>query len=155
MRIFFQPLVTMPRQHFSVGINIDTGPLALRKQHLQIMKIMSGNNDKRPCLQRHRYGMRRWVTVNGCVCLVQFLHDLQCHSSCLHRQLDQFFHRQLIVGDCRQSLNIKIIHRITVISQFPCLVSIGTDPFQTIDHQLTKRTDIFIQILVIHNTGNL
>ena len=102
-----------------------------------------------------RYGMRRWVTVNGCVCLVQFLHDLQCHSSCLHRQLDQFFHRQLIVGDCRQSLNIKIIHRITVISQFPCLVSIGTDPFQTIDHQLTKRTDIFIQILVIHNTGNL
>ena len=25
MWIFFQPLVTMPRQHFSVGINIDTG----------------------------------------------------------------------------------------------------------------------------------
>ena len=52
MRIFFQAFIAVSRKHFSMSINIHTGSCALLQQHFQIMKIMSGNNNKRTCFQR-------------------------------------------------------------------------------------------------------
>ena len=70
MGIFFQPLITVGRQHFSVSINIDSRTLGLLEQHFQIFQVVTGYNDERSFPDMDIDGVRGWISVDRSICLI-------------------------------------------------------------------------------------
>ena len=70
MGIFFQPLITVGRQHFSVSINIDSRTLGLPEQHFQIFQVVTGYNDERSFPDMDIDGVRGWISVDRSICLI-------------------------------------------------------------------------------------
>ena len=58
MRVFFETVVTVRRQHFSVRVNVDPFSLRLREQHFEIFQVMAGNHDERSFFQMDLHLMR-------------------------------------------------------------------------------------------------
>ena len=134
-----------------MGIDVDALALGLLQQHLQILQVMARNDDKRPLFHPHIHRMRGGMAIDAGVGFIQLLHHFQGHFAGAHGHADQLLHREAVIRCGLQRQDVEIIHLVADISQFPCLVTIGTDALEPVYNGLAQGADVRVQGLVIHD----
>ena len=145
MRIFFQFGIAMCRQHFAMGINIDTPALGLLQQQLEIMQIVTGNHNKRSLFHSQRNGNRCGRAVAFGICLIQKRHALEVFLTDLHHDGQQLLHAP-ILADSKKRLCEEIVHRIIGIAQHQRMMRIGRHAAHPEQNQGFQAADILLRI---------
>ena len=89
---FTQFRVTVRRQHFTVGVDVNPGTFGLLQQVVQIFQVMAGNQD---AFAFGRFDVdlsRGGVTIFGGLAGVQDAHHLKVHLADFHRTFQQRVH---------------------------------------------------------------
>jgi len=115
----------MSRQHLAVRVNIDAFALGLFKKQLQVMKIMSGNDDERTFfdIEGNFRGSRRSVCPG--IGLVQKSHALQVDFPGLQDKRKQRIHR-VFLSDGKQGTVEEIIDLPVCIAEDHRMIAIGS-----------------------------
>ena len=76
--------VAVRRQHFTVGINVNTGTFGLLQQVVQIFQVVTGDQDALTFGRFYVDLSRGWVTVFGGFTGVQNAHHFEVHLADFH-----------------------------------------------------------------------
>ena len=74
--ILLKEWIVVGRKHLGVGVNIYTGAFCLVKEHFQILKVMSGNQNSGIVTNTDIYGSDFRISVSGSICSVKKSHTL-------------------------------------------------------------------------------
>ena len=82
----------MRRKHLTMGIDVDASALGLFQKQLEVVQIVSGNDDKRSLFHTERNLSRLRYAKGFRICTVEQLHTGQVNLSKLHDQRKQLLH---------------------------------------------------------------
>jgi len=125
MRIGLQLGVSMRRQHFAMGVNVDTLVLGLLQQQMKVIKIMATDYDKRPFFNCERNSGGNRCSIGLGVCLVKQLHALEVGFSGFHDNGKQLIHSD-VLADGFHSLVKKAVDLWVGITEHQCVIRISS-----------------------------
>ena len=86
--------IVVSRQHLTVGVDVDTGILALLEQLFQVLEVVSGDQDAGASADADVHLGQLGLAVSRGVRLVEQGHDGDGGLACLHHHLDH-----LVLGE--------------------------------------------------------
>ena len=101
MIMLLERRIVMSRQHFAVRIHINSRVLGLLKQLLQILQVMTGNQDARLVSNPQIYLGNLRMTISPGIGTVQKRHYLDGGFPGIKHLANHFIHTQLLGGRCQ------------------------------------------------------
>ena len=71
MLVLLQLWIIVCWQHFTMGVNVDTSTLCLLQQLLNILQVVTRNEDSRTITSTDVNLCQLWITICLCVCLIE------------------------------------------------------------------------------------
>ena len=75
--ILLELWITVSREHLAVSVNVNAGALGLLKDHLEVKKVMTRNNDEGTRLNSQRNLSWNWGAISAGICAVEKSHALK------------------------------------------------------------------------------
>ena len=75
--ILLELWITVSWEHLAVGVNVNAGALGLLKNHLEVKKVVTRNNDEWTWLNSQRNLSRNWGAISAGICAVEKSHALE------------------------------------------------------------------------------
>ena len=122
--IFFQFRVCVGRQHFPVGVDVDTFTLRLFKEKFEVTKIVARNNDEGPFFYCQINLCGSGISVGFSVGFIQESHTLEVDRAHFHDDGKQFIHPPLFRADGRECFVEKLIHISISVAKYISMVSV-------------------------------
>ena len=135
----------MCREHFTVSIDIDPFALCLLQKELQIMQIMTGNNDKRSLFHGQRNRNRYGCPIAFGVRLIQKRHAFQVFLSYLHNNRQKLIHPPVLSYyiECPRK---ESVHFFIRVAQYQRMMCIGCHAAHTEKDEGFETADILLCI---------
>ena len=119
----------MARQHFAVGVDIDTFAFRLLQQQFQIVQVMAGHHDERAFFNIGCDFGRHRMAVGFGVGFIQQLHANQVNLTGFKNQRKKLVNG-VFLSDGLQRFIEKIIYLFILIAQHAGVMSIRSHTFQ-------------------------
>ena len=75
--ILLELWVTVSWEHLAVSVDVNASALSLLKDHLEVKKVVTGNNDEWAWLNSQRNLSWNWGAISAGICAVQKSHALE------------------------------------------------------------------------------
>ena len=134
----------MGRQHLAVGVDVDTLALSLLQQQLQIVEIVTGNDDEGTLLYGEAHPGRLRMAKGFGVGLVQHRHAPIIHFTHFQHDGQQFFHTPIVHTDGKQGLVQEVMDCVVLIAQNSSMVSIGSHTTDAEQNQRLEGTNVLV-----------
>ena len=144
MGVLFQLGITVSREHFTVGINIDALVLGLLQELFQIKEIMSGNDNKRPFLHSQTHFCWNGITIGFRISLIQQLHAFQINRSDFQDDREKFIHPPVLHTDSKEGLIKEVVYFRVRIAQDSGVIRIGGHTPDAKQNQRLQRANILL-----------
>ncbi|MPM94071.1 hypothetical protein SDC9_141214 [bioreactor metagenome] len=133
----------MARQHFSVGVDIDSLVFGLLQEQVEIVEIMAGNNDERSLFNGERDSDGNRNAVGLSVGAVEQVHTSEVDFAGFKYQRQELFHGFAITHGAQAFIE-EIIYDVIRITQDQSVIGISGHTAQAQKNQGFKRTNIFL-----------
>ena len=142
--VFLECRIIMSRQHLAVRVDIHTRTLGLAQQFLQIVQIMSADQDTRILAHSDVHFRNLRMTVRFRMCPVEQCHHLYAHGTCFQCQCRQFGHGKIPHGGLAECPLQERMNTLVLISQTDGMIVIGRHSLQSVEHQFLKRPLVWV-----------
>ena len=136
----------MRRQHFAVGVNIDTGADGLLEQHLQIFQVVTGNQNRFTCQRTDIDRRRLRMSVSIGFAFVQNGHHAKVHFADCHRVREQLAHVGRLRAQPRHQAMIFGVNGAIRLAQNMRVLHIRRCTFQAIQAQHTQAVNVITDL---------
>ena len=143
MGILFQFRIAVSGQHFAMGVDVDAFALSLLQQQLQVVEIMTGDDDERSLFYSQRNGNRYGRSVAFGVGLIQKRHALEVFLANLHHDRQQFLHAPVLANG-EERLGKETVHLIIGIPKDQGVMCISCHAAHAKENKRFQASDILI-----------
>ncbi len=133
----------MSREHFAVGVDVDSFSFRLLKQNLQIPQVVAGNDNEGPFLHSQGYGGGDRVAVGFGVGLVQQGHALKVHFANLHDHWQQLLHTPVLTNG-EQTFVEEVVYFFIGVAKHHGVIGVCRHAPQTEQNQRFEGTDVLV-----------
>ncbi len=126
MLVFLEGGIVVSREHFAMGVYIDTRALSLLKKSLQVFQIVTADENSRVVAHTDTHFADLRMAVAGCIRFIKKRHSRDSGLACSHHEVDHFIRRQ-ILGGRGESLHHEVLYLFVPVSQHSGVFRIGGD----------------------------
>ena len=132
----------MGREHFAVGVNVYPFAFSLLEEFIQILEVMTGNQNRFAllCPQGDLRGNR--MSVIPRIPGIEQLHGAQVDFAALQNEIDPVLQAQVFAQRGRQALMNKSIDLVVFLPEDLSMVGIGRDSLDSEKQGVLQGEDI-------------
>ena len=146
MWIFFKLWISVGWQHFAVGVDIHALILCLLKQLLEIVKIVTGDNDERPFFNGERNLGWFWCAVGFSVGAIEQRHAGEVDFANFEHDRQKLIHAKFVVADGSEGFVEKLLHASVGIAENMRVISIRRHALDAEEDQRFQRANVLVAV---------
>ena len=144
VRVLLEERIVVCREHLGVRVDIDTGALGLVKQHLEILQVVTRNQDARVLADADVDLGDLRVAVSAGVCAVKKRHALDTVLTGLQGQRDEIVDREAVIEGLCERLLQEAIHFLVLTEQCVCVLRVSREALESVGDKLAEGSHILI-----------
>ena len=145
MRILLQCRISVRRQHLTVCIDIHALAFCLLQKKLQILQVVSCDDNERTLLNRERNLRRLRIAIGFRIRLIKKCHALQVDLTCFQNQRKKLICRH-VLSDGKETLTKEAVYIRITVSQHAGMMRISRHASEAEQDQGFQRTDILVRV---------
>ena len=144
VRVLLEERIVVRREHLGVRVDIDAGALGLVKQHLEILQVVTRNQDARILADADVDLGDLRIAVSAGVCAVEERHAFDTVLTGLQGQCDEIVDRKAVVEGLRERLLQEAIHLFVLTEQCVCVLRVSRETLESVGDELAKGSHILV-----------
>lgn len=141
--ILLELWITVSWEHLAVGVNVNASALGLLKDHLEVKKVVAGNNNEGTRLNSQRNLSWNWSAISAGICAVEKSHALEVDLAYLKSKRQQNVNGGLGSKSCK-SLYKESVNCVISLAKNASVVSVSSHTADTKENEGLEGPNVLV-----------